>query len=97
MADHDRLERGLREHLDRPLPLAPGAAERVVAAVRARTAGRRRRSPLPVLAGLATGAVLTGVLGAALWSRAIAPPRRRRRRACPRCSADPRIRARAAA
>ncbi|HEX3606901.1 MAG TPA: hypothetical protein VH134_13340 [Candidatus Dormibacteraeota bacterium] len=74
MADHDRLERGLREHLDQALPLAPGAADRVVAAVRARTAGRRRRSPLPVLAGLATGAVLAGVLGAALWSRATAPP-----------------------
>jgi photosystem II stability/assembly factor-like uncharacterized protein len=74
MAELDRFEQGLREHLGRPRPLPPGSSDRVVAAMRARLEeAPRQRSPLPLLAGVASGVVLAGVLGAALWSRSAAP------------------------
>jgi photosystem II stability/assembly factor-like uncharacterized protein len=73
MAELDRFEQRVREHLGRPRPLPRGATERVVAAVHARLEEAPRRSPLPLLAGVASGVVLAGVLGAALWSRTAAP------------------------
>jgi photosystem II stability/assembly factor-like uncharacterized protein len=73
MAELDRLEERLREHLRRSAEVPDGAAGRVVAAVRARLEEAPRRRPLPALAGVASGVVLAGVLGAALWSRTGAP------------------------
>jgi len=74
MADLDRLEEGLRGHLRRSAPVPDGAAGRVVAAVRARLDDApRRRTPLPALAGVASGVVLAAVLAAALWSRTGTP------------------------
>ncbi len=70
MAERDVLEQGLREHLAASRPLPDGAAERVVAAVRARLADPPpRRSVRPLLAGAASGLVLAAVLTAALAVR----------------------------
>lgn len=70
MAERDLLEQRLREHLAAPPALPDGATERVVAAVRARIADPPpRRSPLPLLAGAASGLVLAAVLATALTVR----------------------------
>ena len=73
MAEIDRLEERLREHLRGSAPVPDGAAGRVVAAVRTRLEEAPRRRPLHALAGVASGLVLAAVLGAALWSRTGAP------------------------
>ena len=73
MAELDGLEQRLREHLRRSASVPDGSAERVVAAVRARLEEAPRRRPVAALAGVVSGVVLAGVLGAALWSRTGAP------------------------
>jgi len=73
MAELDGLEKRLREHLRRSARVPDGSAGRVVAAVRARLEETPRRRPVAALAGVVSGVMLAGVLGAALWSRTGAP------------------------